>query len=151
MFIWLCLLLISDFCSWCYIGNCLVLISYEGWQLSSDEDKWDKIINDPLGQPTVSTDIEYLFCFGQFWKVGTYGRTYRHTDGRTDVCDNMCEYNDHYLPGLWSAPWINIEAFALINIKVEDQIWYHLSGAKVARRCNPRRQIMSHVCACPVP
>ena len=25
-------------------------------------------------------------------------------DGRTD---NMCEYSDHYRPGLWSASWVN--------------------------------------------
>ena len=37
-----------------------------------------RVINGPLGQPTVTTSSEDMFCFGRFWKVGTDG----YTDGQ---------------------------------------------------------------------
>ena len=49
------------------------------------------VINDPLGQGTVPAGSDFRLIF-KFW------------DGRTDMCKN----SDHYLPGPWSASWINL-------------------------------------------
>ena len=60
------------------------------------------VINDPLGQPTVSAGSDCRLIL-KFWDVQT--RTYGRTDGLTD---SLCESSDYYRPGLWSAMWINI-------------------------------------------
>ena len=46
-----------------------------------------------------------LFWFAIFWKVGT--------DGRTD--GSLCEYNDHYRPGLWINNWVIYTPMRLIT------------------------------------
>ena len=63
---------------------------------SSIKTNWNKtgLINDPFGQPTVPPAVKICFVLVDIEKLG----------GRTD---NMCEYSDHYRPGLWSASWIN--------------------------------------------
>ena len=49
------------------------------------------VINDPLGQPTVTAGSDFHLML-KFWDGLMFG------DGRTD---NMCENSDHYRPGLW--------------------------------------------------
>ena len=43
------------------------------------------VVNDPLSQPTV-------------WPASGWTNVCERTDGKTDY---MCEYCDHYFPGLW--------------------------------------------------
>ena len=54
------------------------------------------VFNDPLGQPTIPAGSDCRLIL-KFWDGRKYVRT------RTD---SLCENNDHYRPGLWSASWI---------------------------------------------